>query len=287
MKVLKEKLGWVFWTALGSFLYAFGFALFFAPNQINNGGISGLAMILQKLLHVGSVGTLSVILNIPLFILGGKKIGKKFYWGSLLGLVLSSVMIDALTGFPMPEMETLLACIYGGVLCGLGLGLVFATGTSTGGTDMMARLLKCYYRNVNMGSITIALDTIVVVLTGITFRDVTKALYSGIAVFTAGQVLDVVIYRFDYSKAALIVSQKYSEIAQAICIQLDRGATFLDGEGAFKRQTTKVVLTVVKKRQLAELKELVMEIDPNAFVIVQEAHQVLGEGFSRYDRNGL
>lgn len=130
-------------------------------------------------------------------------------------------------------------------------------------------------------------DMTVVILTGIVFQDITKALYSGIAVFITGQVMDLMVYRFDYSKVAMIVSEHHEEIALKISEKLDRGATFLKGEGAYTHQEKKVVLAVVKKQQLAELKELIMEIDPEAFVIVQEAHQVLGDGFSRYSKDSL
>jgi len=126
-----------------------------------------------------------------------------------------------------------------------------------------------------------------VVLTGIVFGDVRNALYTGITVFLCGKVIDGVVYRFDYSKVVLIISPEYERIAQAIGHKLDRGATFLHGEGSYSHRETKVVLAAVKKQQIAELKELVMDIDPGAFLIVQEAHQVLGDGFSRYSRDSL
>lgn len=287
VKKLWEKTNWIVATVLGSTIFSLGFALFLEKNHINSGGISGLAMAVVKLLGIGSVGTLSMLINFPLFLLGGKKIGKQFFFGSLLGLVLSSVLIDAFSLIPFQAPETMVSAIYGGAICGLGLGIVFAAGTSTGGSDILIRLLKLRWRDVPIGQISLVIDVAVVVLTGIVFNDVSKALYSGIAVFLTSQVLDVVVYRFDYSKIAFIVSPKYQQIAESIGIKLNRGATFLDGEGSYSHSQTKVVLTVVKKRQLAELKELVMDLDPNAFVIVQEAHQVLGDGFSRYSRNSL
>ena len=130
-------------------------------------------------------------------------------------------------------------------------------------------------------------DVMVVVLTGIVFGDLSRALYSGLAAFICGQAVDLVVYRFDYSKVALIVTEQSESIAQAIGDKLERGATFLQGEGSYSHKSTKVVLAVVKKRQLSELKELIMGIDPAAFVIVLEAHQVLGDGFSKYSRNSL
>ena len=173
------------------------------------------------------------------------------------------------------------------VICGFGLGIVFVNGTSTGGSDILVRLLKLKYRNVPIGQISICFDAVVVILTGLVFQDLNKALYTGITVFICGKMVDAVVYRFDYSKVALIISKEYEAIAQAIGQQLDRGATFLHGEGSYTHKNTKVVLAAVKKQQLTELKELVMQIDPDAFVIVQEAHQVLGDGFSRYSKDGL
>lgn len=286
-KKIWEKISWIFETVLGSMIFSLGFSLFLQNNNINSGGISGLAMVVVELLGFGSVGSLSVVINFPLFLLGGKKIGKQFFFGSLLGLMLSSVLIDIISQIPFQPPETMVSAIYGGTICGLGLGIVFAAGTSTGGSDILIRLLKLHWRNVPIGQISLIIDVIVVVLTGIVFHDVSNALYSGIAVFLTSQVLDIVVYRFDYSKVAMIISPKYQQIAEAIGTKLDRGATYLHGEGSYSHRQTEVVLAVVKKRQLAELKELVIELDPNAFVIVQEAHQVLGDGFSRYSQNSL
>ena len=287
MKALWKKTAWIFATIGGSAVFALGFALFLQPNEMNAGGISGLAQVIVELLDFGSVGTLSIIINLPLFLLGGLKIGKRFFLGSALGMFLSSVLIDLFVLIPFPAPEPLVSALYGGVICGLGLGVVFISGTSTGGSDILVRLLKLRMRNVPIGQISMGFDIVVVILTGIVFGDVTKALYTGIAVFVTSQVIDAVVYRFDYSKVALIVSPHYERIAEEIGTKLDRGATYLHGEGSYSRKNTKVVLAAVKKQQVAELKELVMEIDPKAFVIVQEAHQVLGDGFSRYSKESL
>ena len=287
MSKLWHELKWVGATILGSAMFAAGFALFLQPNNMNSGGISGLAMVVVELLDFGSVGTLSILINLPLFLLGGIKIGKRFFLGSLLGMVLSSVLIDMIAVFPMPQTDPLIGAIYGGVVCGLGLGIVFTAGTSTGGSDILVRLLKLKFRNVPIGQISMSFDAVVVVLTGLVFGDVRNALYTGITVYLCGKVIDGVVYRFDYSDVALIISSEYEQIAKAIGERLDRGATFLHGEGSYSHKDTKVVLAAVKKQQMAELKELVMEIDPKAFLIVQEAHQVLGDGFSRYNKHSL
>lgn len=287
MRQLWNRYGWLPATILGSAIFAVGFALFLQPNDMNPGGISGLAMAIVEVLGFGSVGTITILINLPLFLLGGLKIGKKFFAGSLLGMVLSSVLIDLFSQIHMPTHDPLMCTVYGGLICGLGLGIVFVCGTSTGGSDIIVRLLKLKYRNVPIGQISMVFDGFVVVLTGIVFQNVSNALYTGIVVFVCSKVVDAVVYRFDYSKVALIVSKDYEKIAQAIGQKLDRGATFLHGEGSYSHTPTKVVLAAVKKQQVAELKELVTEIDPDAFIIVQEAHQVLGDGFSRYTKHSL
>lgn len=287
MSNFQKSFGWIIVTILGSALFAFGFSCFLMPNDISTGGISGLALVVVEVLGVGSVGSLSILINLPLFLLGGVKIGRRFFFGSLTGMLFSSVLIDAFALIPMPVTEPLIGALYGGVLCGLGLGVVFAAGASTGGSDIVVRLLKLRYRDVPIGQISMCFDAMVVVITGIVFRDLNKALYTGVAVFLSGKVMDAVVYRFDYSKVALIMTKEHQKIAEVIDSRLGRGATFLRGEGSYTHQELMVVLTAVKRQQITELKELVMEIDPNAFVIVQEAHQVLGDGFSRYHRNAL
>ena len=287
MTGLWHKYRWIPENILGSTLFALGFALFLAPNNINTGGISGLAMVLVEVLGIGSVGSLSILVNLPLFVLGGLKIGRRFFAGSLLGMLLSSVLIDAFSALSFATPEPLIGVLYGGVICGLGLGVVFVSGTSTGGSDILVRLLKLRYRNVPIGQISMIFDGLVVILTGIAFQDVSKALYSGVTVFLCGKMVDAVVYKFDYSKVALIISPAYEAIAEEVGRKLDRGATFLHAEGSYSGNSTKVVLVAVKKQQLAELTELVSELDPDAFIIVQEAHQVLGDGFKRYSKDGL
>lgn len=287
---MKKVLGTVVWIGklmAGCVLFALGFDLFLEPNGMNAGGISGLAMVLVHLLGIGSIGIFTAAANLPLFLIGGKKIGKKFFVGSLVGMLTLSTAIDVFSGIPVPDVEPLVAALYGGVLCGAGLGIVFIAGASTGGSDIVVRLLKLRFQNVPIGMINTCFDLAVVALTGLVFWDITRALYSGIAVFVCGQIIDAVVYRFDYSKVALIVSKEHAAIANAIGKELERGVTFLYGQGAYSGTDTKVVLTAVRKQQLSELKQLVVRLDPNAFIIVQEAHQVLGDGFARYTKDSL
>lgn len=286
----KMKINWFktfFMILLGCAIFGVGFNMFMLPHNMNAGGLSGLSMILVHLLDFGSVGLVTMIINIPLFAFGGWRIGKRFFLLSLLGMFFISLFIDLFSELPVPEVDPLAAALYGGAVCGLGLGIVFLTGATTGGSDIIVRFLKRRWAHMPIGTINTCFDLVVVALTGIAFGDMSKALYSGIAVFVMGKVIDAVVYHFDYSRVALIITKKHDEVARVISENLGRGATFLHGEGAYNRENTKVVLTAVKRQQLAELKRVVVEVDPNAFIIVQEAHQVLGDGFSRYSKDAL
>lgn len=273
--------------AVGCALFGLGFNLFLLPGGMNAGGLSGLAMVLVRLLDFGTVGTVTAIVNLPLFVIAGLKVGKKFFFGSLVGMAFLSFFIDLMSNIPAPATEPLIAAVYGGVLCGVGLGIVFAGGASTGGSDIIVRLLKMKWQNVPIGIINTGFDLLVAALTGVVFQDISCTLYSGIAIFISGRVMDAVIYRFDYSKVALIVTKEYEQVTRRIGDQLQRGVTLLHGEGGYTHEEKRVILTAVKRQQLAELKELVVKIDPGAFIILQEAHQVLGDGFKKYSKDSL
>ncbi len=276
--------------ALGSAIFSLGFDLFLEPAGISCGGVSGIAMLIvyatrSKFL---TVGILSALINLPLFFFGYRKIGKLFFFGSLLGMVVTSVGFDLFAKIlPIPQTEPLVAAIFGGVIIGGGLGIVFIAGASTGGVDIVARLLKLKFRNFPIGKILLCMDLCTAVATGIVYGEFNNTLYSVITLVISSVVLDKVVYGMDYSKVALIISDRYEEIAQAIDSQLDRGVTLLRGQGFYRRCDKYVLLSAVKRKQLAQLKDLVMSIDPDAFLILQDAHQVLGDGFKRYDRNEL
>ena len=275
--------------AVGSAIFSLGFDLFLEPAGISCGGVSGIAMLIvyatkSKFL---TVGILSALINLPLFFFGYHKIGKLFFFGSLLGMVVTSVGFDLFARIlPIPKTEPLVAAIFGGVI-GAGLGIVFIAGASTGGVDIVARLLKLKFRNFPIGKILLCMDLCTAVATGIVYGEFNNTLYSVITLVLSSFVLDKVVYGMDYAKVALIISDRYEEIAQAIDTQLDRGVTLLHGQGFYLRSDKFVLLSAVKRKQLAQLKDLVMSIDPSAFIILQDAHQVLGDGFKRYDRNEL
>lgn len=291
MKKLWNQIGWVIMTIVGSFIFGAGYAIFLGPNNLNAGGISGLSAIIVQFVNPNgaipfiSVGILTICINLPLFAIGGVKIGKRFFFGSLLGLGLSSMVMDYL---PLAlTLEPLLAALYGGVVTGFGLGLVFMSGTSTGGSDIVVRLVKLKARNTNIGVIAMAFDVFVVALTGLVFKNIENALYTGITAFLCSKVIDMVVYGFDNTKTAMIITREHEQVAYQIGKQLGRGATYLYSQGTYSLKDGKVVLVAVYPRQVAELKELVVGIDPNAFIILQEAHQVLGDGFAKHSKDSL
>ena len=195
--------------------------------------------------------------------------------------------IDLFAFIPAPSSDSVVSALYGGVMCGLGGGIVFSSGFSTGGSDIVVRLMKKKWPFVPIGIFTTVFDLTIAVITGIVFKNMSHTLYCGVAVFVTGRVVDAVVYKFDYSKVALIVTKHHEEVAYRLGKELHRGSTFLYGQGSYSHNDTTVVLTAVKKQQLAEVKDIVAQIDPEAFIIVQEAHQVLGDGFARYSKDAL
>lgn len=281
-ETLWRELKFVGMIAVGCAAFALGFDLFLEPHQINIGGISGIAMVLREILGFGTIGIFTAMINIPLFLIGYKELGRRFFLGSLLGMGLTSLFIDLFVLIPVPQADMILGALYGGVLTGIGLGLVFLAGASTGGSDIVAKLLRKKFRRLKLSRLMLIIDIAVVTLTGIVFHDISKTLYSAVPLYVYSVVMDGVIYGLDYSSMALIVSDKYSEIVSEIAAKLDRGATLLEAHGGYHGDSRQVIMCAIRRRQVTELKDLVSRIDPTAFMILQDAHQVLGEGFMRY-----
>ena len=278
----------VVWIAIGSAIFALGFDLFLQPHQFGAGGVSGLAVVVNSFVPWLSVGVFSLLVNIPLFLAGYRFVGRKFFWGSVAGMLISSLLIDGLEMIlPKVPTEPLMGAIFGGLLVGLGCGLVFMQGASTGGVDIAARLLKCKFRELPIGKLMLLVDMCIAIITGIAFRDLNKVLYCIVALFVSSEATDAVVYGLDYSYVAMIITDKEEIIRDAIDKRLERGCTYLHGEGAYSKVPKNVVYCAIRRQQIADLKELVMDADPGAFLVLQEAHQVLGEGFERYSRNSL
>ena len=273
---------------LGSAAYALGFVWCYVPNGIAFGGITGVAQIINFLIPAFPIGVTVMVLNVPLFILGWKFIGGRLLVSSLYAMFISSVFIDVLT--PLRDwqpMEPLLACIFGGLLMGLSLGLIFQQGATTGGTDLIARLLKLKLKWLPMGKLLMGTDLTVIVLVAAVFRTLYAALYGLVALYITTIVMDGVLYGLDTAKVAYIISDKNEAICDAIVRDLDRGVTILHGQGAYTRTEKDVLMCAFKQREIAAIRSAVKEIDPSAFLIVCDAHEVLGEGFRDYKKDDL
>lgn len=270
----------------GSVCYAIGFDLFLMLHQVNAGGVSGASMLICAALGWdGGVGILTLGINVPLFLLGYRYLGKRFFAGSIVGTIATSAFIELFAGIPAPQTDIMLGVLYGGVLVGLGLGVVFYAGASTGGVDIIASLLRKKFRSISVGNLMLAVDSAVIILTGVVYRDINKTLYSALTLFLSTTVLDAVIFGLNDSTVALIISDSYAAIAREIEDKLARGVTMLSGYGGYTGAEKMVLLVAVRKQQTTQLKMLVERIDPEAFLILQRSHQVLGNGFGRYSDN--
>lgn len=276
------------WITLASAIYALGFCWCYEPNHIGFGGITGVGQIINHFLPWAPIGVVVILLNVPLFLLGWKFIGGRLLVTSLFAMAVSSIFIDVIAAlYTFQPMEPLLGCIFGGVLMGGSLGIVFLQGATTGGTDLIARLLKLRLAWLPMGKLLLIIDLLVIVAVAVAFRNFSSALYGLVALYISTIVMDGVLYGLDNARVAYIISDKYQAITQAITHDIDRGVTILHGEGAWSGAEKKVLLVAFKQRQIVALKRTVKEIDPAAFLIVCEAHEVLGDGFREYKQNDL
>lgn len=287
-QTLKKHVMTYFWIVVASIIYALGFNWCYAPNAIGFGGITGVGQIINYWLPWAPIGTVVIILNIPLFLLGWKFIGGHLLITSLFAMFVSSIAIDLLTLlYTFHPMDPMLAAVFGGLLMGLSLGMVFLQGATTGGTDLIARLLKLKFGWLPMGRLLMITDLVVIVAVAVAFQSLPSALYGLVALYISSIVMDMVLYGLDNAKVAYVISDKPKEITDGIISVLERGVTVLHGEGAYTGAEKKVLMCAFKQRQIVTLKRTVKEIDPAAFVIVCDAHEVLGDGFREYKQNDL
>ena len=276
------------WIALASVLYSVSFDWFYVPNQIGYGGLTALGMILNFFSPEIPIGTVVLVLNIPIFLLGWKFLGGHTLISSLFTMAATSVLVDLIAAvYTFPPMDPMLAAIFGGVSQGVSLGIIFSKGATTGGTDLIARLLKLPFAWLPMGKLLLVVDLSMLLAVSVAFRSLESAMYGMIALYISTVIMDMVLYGLDRSKVAYIVTSNPRPMAAEIDKQLDRGVTFLHGEGSFSGQDKLVLMCAFKQRQIVPLKALVHEMDQEAFIIVCDAHEVLGQGFRRYQKNDI
>ena len=263
---------------VGCLIGGAAYPAFLVPNNIAPGGLTGVATILNYLFTV-PVGITSLLLNIPLFIIGWKAMGRVFVFRSLVATLLFSLFIDLLKLQPV-TMDPLLGTLFGGVLLGLGLGLILRGGATTGGTDMVARMVHKRFSFITVGAFLMMIDCVVVLAAGI-FISATDALYALISIFISSKVLDMVLAGLSGNKACFVISDAYDRVTKRVMVEMNRGATLLSAKGAYTGQERPVVLCVASRVEVARIKDIVREEDENAFMFITEAHEALGEGFSR------
>jgi uncharacterized membrane-anchored protein YitT (DUF2179 family) len=286
---------WFFtWSmiTLGAFILAAGFVFFINPYNIVPGGVYGISIVVHYLTKSMisfwpegiPIGLFSLILNIPLTILGIKILGPRFGVKTIIGFVLTSVFMDILTHFigendPLGvKDDLLLSCIFGSVLIGIGLGLIFRSRATSGGSDIIAMIIAKYTK-LPVGQLLIYVDSTIVLLALVVFKDWKIPLYSWLVIYITGKVIDMVIEGVNYHKMLFIVSDKHEEIRDKIINDLERGGTYINSEGMFNNEPKKMIYTVVNRREMAILMDFIHKVDPKAFLTVVDAKEILGEGF--------
>jgi uncharacterized membrane-anchored protein YitT (DUF2179 family) len=275
---------------IGSIILAAGFVFFISPYKIVPGGVYGIAIVIHYLTEgVFSwapsglpIGLMGLIMNIPLTIIGIKILGPRFGVKTVVGFVLTSVFMDLITYFygeaPLVADDALLSSIFGGVLVGLGLGLIFKSKATSGGSDIVAMIIAKYTK-LPLGQLMIYVDSAIVLIGLLVFADWKIPLYSWIVIYITGKTIDIVLQGMSVDKTLFIISDKFEEIRNRIINDLNRGGTYIPGKGMYNGSDKTIIFTVVNRREMAVLQEYIHEIDPTAFLTVLEANEILGEGF--------
>ncbi|MBQ3516804.1 MAG: YitT family protein [Lachnospiraceae bacterium] len=271
----------IFKVILATCLYSAGVALFLDPNNLAPGGVTGVSILLNRLIHV-ETGTLILLLNIPLLIIAWRKFGLRFVAGTLSSLVLISVFTNMFEKMEPITTDLLLAAVAGGICIAVGLGTVLKSGLTTGGTDIVVRLLRLKHPHLKTGSLFLIVDLIVISGSLLVFRDFEKAMYAVIAIMITSWVLDLVLYGKDEAKLIYIISDEPARIAKQLLEDLDVGVTYLEGTGAYTDKKKKIIMCVVRKRVAPKVEEVVKSIDSGAFMIVTSASEIFGQGYKSY-----
>ena len=266
--------------AIGALVFSLGIVMFSAPNNIAPGGVSGIGTMLNHLFNI-PIGSVILAFNIPLFIFSFKKFGKKFFYKSLFATFLTSTLIDILP-FILEKhyiYSPLLASIFGGVSIGVGVGIIFLRGGTTGGADILAKLIKLKHPHLSLGTLVFIIDAVIVVSTLFVYRSIEALLYSTILFFVTSRAVDAIIFGAARSKMLLIITSSPKEISKKIMDEIGHGVTLIPASGGYTDNTKTIILSVVRPNEVAEINKFVKEIDRSAFTVITESNEVLGYGF--------
>ncbi len=273
-KILIEIIG----TIVGSFIMAVGVALFLLPNQLSSGGIAGIATITYYLLKI-PMGTVIMAINIPLFLFSGYKIGKAFFIKSIIGTVSLSFFIDILDKIEPLTNDRFLACVYGGIIIGIGTAVLLKVNSSTGGSDLISYIAKKYNPTIRTSNIILIIDFVIICLNMLFFREIEIGLYSAIAIYLMGKIIDILFEGIYFTKMMLIISDKSEEIAKVIENEIKRGTTGIYGKGMYTNKEKLILMCVAPRKDIARIKLMTRKIDINSFIIITNSREVLGQGF--------
>ena len=266
---------------LGCAITGFAIGVFYTPNKVVGGGVSGISTILYHTLSV-PVGVSFAVINVVLLLISLKTLGKKFFFNTIAGSLLVSLFAEVFTMVPPITKDVFLASIFGSVLYGFGIGLTLVSGASTGGTDILGRLLQALFPYIKIGKLLMIIDGIVIAVSLVLFREIDLALYGIIALFIATAAIDWLIQSLNISKLAFIVSDKGVEIAQKLTTESPRGVTIIDAIGGYTMENKKVLMCALKENEMQEFQRRILEMDSTAFIIFSESQQIIGNGFRVY-----
>lgn len=270
-------------TIIGALIMAFGVSLFLLPNQLSSGGVAGVATIIYYLLNI-PMGTVILSINVPLFLISMFKIGKMFFIKSIIGTISLSVFIDLLDKLEPLTHDRFLACVYGGILLGLGTVALLKVNSSTGGSDLVSYVAKKYRPTVRSGNIIIIIDIIIITVNMIFFREIEVGLYSAIAIYLMGKIIDIFFEGINFTKLMIIVSKESEKIAKEIDEKVERGSTGLYGKGMYSNNETLVLMCAAYRKDVAKIKILAKKIDPKSFIIIANSREVVGQGFKSKEK---
>lgn len=275
-KFILETIG----TIIGAFIMAVSVSLFLLPNKLSSGGVSGIATIIYYLMNI-PMGISIMLINIPLFLMSILKIGKSFFMKSIIGTISLSIFIDELDKIEPLTTDKFLACIYGGILMGVGTAIILKANSSTGGTDLISYITKAYKPTIKVGEIIILLDIVIVALNIIFLKELEIGLYSTIAIYLMGKIIDILFEGIYFTKLIYIVSNKSEDIAREIGDNIRRGATGIYGKGMYTNDNKLILMCAVTRKDVASTIQIIKKLDKHSFVIVTNSREVLGQGFKK------
>lgn len=278
MKIIKRQLKDCILISLAAVFYGMGISMFLDPGSISPGGITGVAMILNRITSI-KTGTWYFLINIPILIIGSWKLGLRFLIKTIYAVLATSLLVNIFAVYPIYLDDLLLTSLAGGILLAIGIGLIYKAGGATGGTDIIVRLLRMRYRHLKAGFLLMCLDIAVVAATGLLLKNLNLTLYALITVFISDKTVDYIVYGGDEAKLMYIITDNHTQIVNRIMKELEVGCTLLKGKGAWTGIKKEVILTVVQKRVGPSVEAIVKEEDTEAFIIESNASEIYGEGY--------